>query len=91
MVAGMIIFIINGTDPDEMTKGETIAAIPIESIGSVMFEPIRVPTATPCDLFDAIRATVNSGSEVPSPDIVIPTTAGGTSMAIAISLAMVTN
>ena len=47
IVAGIIIFITSGTEAAEIVKGDTIAAIPIESIGSVMFEPIRVPIATP--------------------------------------------
>lgn len=47
IVAGMTTFMIRGTDEVEIVSGDTMAAIPMESIGSVMFEPIRVPTATP--------------------------------------------
>ena len=39
-----------------------------------MFEPMRVPIATPLLLWAAINAIVNSGREVPMPETVVPTT-----------------
>ncbi len=47
MVAGMTTFMIRGKELAEMVNGEIIAAIPIDSMGSVMFEPMSVPMATP--------------------------------------------
>jgi hypothetical protein len=47
IVAGITRYMIRGADVGESVRGLTIAAMPIESIGSVIFEPISVPIATP--------------------------------------------
>jgi hypothetical protein len=46
-VAGMIRCIVKSYDSSVIDIGATKAAIPIESNGSVIFEPIKVPIATP--------------------------------------------
>ena len=74
-VAGMIRCIVKSYDASVIDIGDTKAAIPIESNGSVMLEPIKVPIATPWLFLTATIATVNSGNEVPKPDIEVPTTA----------------
>jgi len=74
-VAGMIRCIVKSYDPSVIEIGDTSAAMPIESSGSVMLEPISVPMATPWLFLTATIATVNSGREVPRPDIVVPTIA----------------
>ena len=43
----MIRYIVKSYDASVKDIGETRAAIPIDSNGSVMFEPIKVPIATP--------------------------------------------
>ena len=58
----------------DIDKGLIIDAIPIDRSGSVMFEPMRVPMATPLLRFAAIMAMVNSGNDVPIPETVVPTT-----------------
>ena len=55
-----------------IVKGLTRAAMPIDSRGSVIFDPTKVPIATPLLFLAAIIATVNSGREVPKPDITVP-------------------
>ena len=57
---------------DPTVTGYTIAVIPIDNNGSVMFEPIKVPIATPFERFAAVSATANSGSEVPPATITTP-------------------
>ena len=78
-VAGIIRYIVRSYDASVSDIGETNAAIPMDSSGSVIFEPIRVPIATPWLFLTATIATVSSGREVPRPDIVEPTIAWGTS------------
>ena len=62
----------------------------MESNGSVMLAPMSVPMATPWERLAAISATVNSGSEVPRPDIVVPMTASEMPTSRAISEANIT-
>ena len=90
-VAGIMRYIVRSYEASVSEIGETKAAIPMESSGSVMFEPISVPIATPWLFLTATIATVNSGSEVPNPDIVEPTIACGTFNLYAISAAYFTN
>ena len=47
IVAGIIRYIVKSYDASVSEIGEISAAIPIESNGSVMLDPIKVPLATP--------------------------------------------
>ena len=47
IVAGMIRYIVKSYDASVSEIGEINAAIPIDRRGSVMFEPMSVPIATP--------------------------------------------
>ena len=91
IVAGIIRYMVRSYDAEVSEIGDTNAAIPMESRGSVMLEPIRVPIATPWLFLTATIATVSSGNEVPNPDIVEPTIACGTLSWYAISQAYFTS
>lgn len=91
IVAGIIRYMVRSYEADVREIGETNAAIPMDSRGSVILEPIRVPIATPWLFLTATIATVNSGREVPNPDIVEPTMACGTLSWYAISQAYFTS
>ena len=57
---------------DPTVSGDTNAVSPMDNNGSVMFEPIRVPMATPFERLAAVSATANSGREVPPATITTP-------------------
>ena len=59
----------------------------MDSSGSVIFEPMRVPMATPLECLAAVRATASSGNEVPIAVIVAPINDGGIDIAPAIVVA----
>ena len=82
-VAGAMTSMVRPLSLPEISSGLIMDAIPIERRGSVMFEPISVPIATPLLRFAAMRAIVSSGRDVPIPDTVVPTTECGTSRRIA--------
>ena len=46
--------------------------MPIDNNGSVIFEPINVPIATPWERLAAMNAIVNSGNDVPNPETTVP-------------------
>ena len=70
--AGSIISIIMSAQASVRYKGWTADAMPIDNKGSVIFEPINVPMATPWERLAAINAIVNSGNEVPNPETTVP-------------------
>ena len=72
MVVGMMKWSSSGASEGVIANGLISAAIPIDNNGSVILEPIRVPIATPSLFLAAIKAIVNSGSEVPNPEMVEP-------------------
>ena len=76
---------------DPTVTGYTNAVSPMDNNGSVMFEPIRVPMATPFERLAAVSATANSGREVPMAVIVAPINAEGIERLVAIFVAEFTN
>ena len=76
---------------DPTVTGYIMAVRPIDNNGSVMFEPIKVPIATPFERLAAVSATANSGREVPIAVIVAPINAEGIERLDAISVADCTN
>ena len=72
IVIGIIIALVTIIAPEEIARGWIIAAIPTESKGSVIFYPIKAPIATPWDFLTHNKATVNSGSEVPTAETEVP-------------------
>ena len=72
MVVGMMKCSSSGASELVIANGLISAAIPIDNNGSVILEPIKVPIATPSLFLAAIKAIVNSGSEVPNPEMVEP-------------------
>tara|TARA_Y100000588_G_C13547554_1_gene624721 strand:+ start:324 stop:578 length:255 start_codon:yes stop_codon:yes gene_type:complete len=73
IVTGAMTFSTNPLD-SASTNGLIEAARPIDNSGSVMFDPINVPIATPWERFAAINPTTNSGREVPTAVRVVPIT-----------------
>ena len=76
---------------DPTVTGYIIAVSPIDNNGSVIFEPIRVPIATPFERLAAVSATASSGRDVPIAVIVAPINAEGIERLDAISVADLTN
>ena len=80
---------VRSYEADVSVIGETNAAIPMESKGSVILEP-QSSNSDALALLTATIATVNSGKDVPNPDMVEPTIACGTLSWYAISQAYFT-